>query len=188
MKDSDPDVYLGKCNCYSMFSYRNNLNCSIQPFQAQIPRNYWLGNLEAGEDSGAAPDSKLVMALLPNFYTEQGTSNGSRVLVLPQKHSELDDSICGGKFRTGIMCGMCKDGYSAAVNSYDYVCVQCNNETNLVVNIVKYMTFAYLPYIVLLSIISTPSPAEKSHTLSRWSIFLQCGCLQFFPEMTLFLL
>ena len=42
-------------------------------------------------------------------------------IVLPQKSSDLDKTICG-KTRTGILCGRCRPGYSVHFHSPRYLC------------------------------------------------------------------
>lgn len=135
--------YLGKCTCHLMHSYRGNLNCSDQDFKAQIPWNYWIG-----PDPTGLREGQLVMGELPNLYAEQ-VDFDDNIITLPQSFDELDAAICGIRNRTGPICGKCKDGFSTAVNSYTYICTPCNNETSLVKNILLYLTFAYVPYVVL---------------------------------------
>ena len=134
---------IGTCDCYPE-SFQNALNCSTLNYRAQIPWNYWIG-----EDPTGFRDGKLVMGLLPNFYSEQ-YFKGAAFCLLPNSYDELDEAVCGVRNRTGPLCGRCKDNYSTAVNSYDYACTRCDNTTNLVKNIFLYLIFAYVPYILLI--------------------------------------
>ena len=134
---------IGTCDCYPE-SFQNTLNCSTLNYRAQIPWNYWIG-----EDPTGFRDGKLVMGLLPNLYSEQ-YFKGATFCLLPNSYDELDEAVCGVRNRTGPLCGRCKDGYSTAVNSYDYVCTRCDNTTNLVKNIFLFLIFAYVPYILLI--------------------------------------
>ena len=133
----------GTCECYPD-SFQNTLNCSTSNYRAQISWNYWIG-----KDPTGLRDGKLVMGLLPNLYSEQ-YFKGAAFCLLPNSYDELDEAVCGVINRTGPLCGRCKDGYSTAVNSYDYVCIRCDNTTNLVKNIFLFLIFAYVPCILLI--------------------------------------
>ena len=138
-----------KCVCDFTSNFGNNLNCSIslQHFEASIPWNFWIG-----------PDPQngsLLMGEMPNVYSEQQAVAGIvKYRVLPNSSSELDEVVCGGISRKGMLCGKCVANYSTSVNSYNYICMQCDDSTNFVKNIFLFILFTYLPYIILLGAIA----------------------------------
>ena len=174
--ESDSPRHLGKCQCRLTYSFRNKLNCSQQNFKAHIPWNYWIGLDPTGESDN---EEELVMSELPNMYSEQDFQD-NYYFVLPKSYDVLDDSICGMRNRTGTICGKCKENYSTSVNSYDYSCTLCNDETPFVKNILLFMTFAYLPYVVLLAAVGYFNLKLTSSATSGFILFAQMISLDTF--------
>ena len=44
---------------------------------------------------------------------------------LPESLNKMNDSSCTRFYRTGLLCGDCKDGHSPLVFSYNLTCVKC---------------------------------------------------------------
>lgn len=170
----DNKNYLGKCKCKYMYSFRNHLNCSMQNFQAQIPWNFWIGLDPTGQREG-----QLVMSELPNFFSEQDIEDLT-FFVLPKSSDQLDEDICGVRNRTGPVCGQCKKNFSTSINSYDYSCTLCDEDTDFVKNILLFMTFAYIPYIILLGAIIYFNLKFTSSSTSGFILFAQMVSLDIF--------
>ena len=70
--------------------------------------------------------STYVGACFYNCVTS-GPSYDSLIQKLPENPEMLisNYSICKNFYRTGLLCGNCKDGYSPLVLSYDLSCVEC---------------------------------------------------------------
>ena len=185
-EEEGKDRFLGRCQCRSTFSFLNNLNCSMQNFQAQIPWNYWIGVMNTANNNNNNTDAtstELFMCEIPNMYGEQ--DNIAREadafhLVLPKSYSELDEAVCGARNRTGTICGECKENFSTSVNSYNYVCTRCDGDTNLVKNVFVFLAFAYVPYVVLLGVIVFFNFKFTSSSTSGFILFAQMISLGIF--------
>ena len=164
------------CHCHAN-SFRSYLNCSILNYRAQIPRNFWIG-----EDPTGLRKGELVMAELPNLYSEQYFNNSEDSCVLPRSYntSKFDEMVCGVRNRSGPICGRCKKGYSTAVNSYDYACTPCDKSINLVKNIILFLVFAYLPYLFLFGVIIIFNLKLTSSAVNGFVLFAQMVSLEIF--------
>ena len=165
----------GQCTC-KPYSYHNKVNCSIEEFKAQIVWNFWIG-VDQSHESG----KRLLVSNIPDLFTNTlKRSNDDDLLDLPSLYTELDDKICGIMNRTGVICGECKENFSTAINSYDFVCTPCGGETNFAKNIILYMLFAYVPYIILLGIIVLFNLKLTSSASSGFILFAQMMSLDVF--------
>ena len=58
------------------------------------------------------------------FINQKGAVDG--VYVKPPKNaSELNQFLCGGLNRTGVLCSQCQEGLGAAIFSYSMQCLPC---------------------------------------------------------------
>ena len=158
----------GQCAC-KLSGYCNKLNCSIQDFKAQILWDYWIGV----EDNTSG--SQLLMSQIPAVFLDSVRNN----IDLPKSYDELDKAVCGVMNRTGVICGECKKNFSTAINSYHFICISCN-ETNFATNIIKFMMFAYVPYVILMSIIIIFNLKLTSSASSGFILFAQMMSLDIF--------
>ena len=71
-------------------------------------------------------------------------------VTLPYSYADLDISTCGRYNRHGLFCGKCKNKSYMRAYSYDLTCYECSSSVWL--NLVKYISLAFLP-LTLLSII-----------------------------------
>ena len=165
--------HLGYCTCRSLYSYSNRLKC-LQNSEAQIIWNYWIGFTEKSRE-------KLVMNCLPHIFSNNIRKNNYRqYLDLPKLYNELDEAVCGIMNRTGVICGQCKENFSTAINSYYFICTPCDDETNFVKNIIEFMLFAYVPYIILSAIIVFFNLKLTSSASSGFILFAQMMSLDIF--------
>lgn len=165
---------LGTCACKSSLSFRGNLNCTIESFEARIPWYMWIGMDPTGERKG-----ELVMSNIVYFYSEQDNEKEDYYL-LPKSYDELDEVICGTRNRAGPLCGRCKENYSTSVNSYDYTCTLCGEDTHFAKNILIFMASAYLPYVFLLGAIVYFNLKFTSSATNGFILFAQMMSLNIF--------
>ena len=158
------------------YSYHNKVNCSIQEGKAQIVWNYWIG-VDPSDKTGR----RLLVSNIPDLFTNiLKRSNDDDLLTLPPLYAELDDAICGIMNRTGVICGECKENFSTAINSYDFVCIPCDDEINFARNIVIYILCAHVPYFILLVIIVLFKLKLISSASSGFILFAQMMSLDVF--------
>ena len=163
-----------QCTCISLYSYRKKLKCYNQ--NAQIVWNYWIGFTNRSGNN-------LVMSSIPiSFYNSILKNNCSGYIDLPKSYDELilNEAVCGIMNRTGVICGECKENFSTAINSYLYVCIQCDDNTNFPKNIFLFMLFAYVPYIILLAIIVIFNLKLTSSASSGFILFAQMMSMDVF--------
>ena len=82
--------------------------------------------------------------------------------------------------RTGVICGECKENFSTAINSYIFICTKCDDETNFAKNIILFMLFAYVPYVILSAIIVISNLKLTSSASSGFILFAQMMSLDIF--------
>ena len=56
---------------------------------------------------------------------DKPTPNNPFFTALPNNISDLNDFMCGGLNRTGLLCSQCQDGLGPAVLSYKRECLEC---------------------------------------------------------------
>ena len=123
------------------YTYRGNLLCDEANFTSLIRNTYWIGIV-----SDVSNDT-LLMAEASILFKAR---TPSEFLPLPHRHEQLDKIQCESLNRTGPLCGLCMDGYAAAVNSPSYKCVLCaRNTTNIPLNIFAYVALTYVPNLIL---------------------------------------
>ena len=165
---------LGQCTCKALYTYRNKLSCSVQNFKAQIIWNYWIGFTVQSKNS-------LLMSSIPDiFFNSVRNNNYSEYLDLPKSYDELNEAVCGIMNRTGVICGECKKNFSTAINSYQFICTTCDDETNFAKNIILFMLFAYVPYVILSAIIVIFNLKLTSSASSGFILFAQMMSLDVF--------
>lgn len=119
---------------------------------------------------------QLLMSSIPSFYSEQYNP----YYVLPKSYDELDEKICGTRNRTGPICGRCRENYSTSVNSYDFICTLCGDDTNFAKNILIFMASAYLPYVFLLGAVVYFNLKLTSSSTSGFILYAQMMSLDIF--------
>ena len=92
----------------------------------------------------------------------------------------MSHDVCGVMNRTGVICGECKKNFSTAINSYQFICTPCNDETNFAKNIIKFMVFAYVPYIILSAILVLFNLKLTSSASNGFILFAQMMSLNIF--------
>lgn len=106
---------------------------------ALLQQGNWIGIADS--------NSALLAGPCPPGYCDGANSNSllGEYIRLPYMAQQLDDVICSGN-RKGIMCGVCKDGYSPAINSYTFQCLPCN-QSDITGNVFRYIGVTYVPLV-----------------------------------------
>ena len=131
------------CNCDgdTTVSYSGEVLCDQgydDEYAASLTGSHWMGKFGNMTLVGTCP---------PQYCLINATQKYNR---LPQSFSELDEHICGGQKRKGILCGQCLDGYGPAINSRSkqFACVPCKN-VNVVLRVTYYVLLEYVPLFIL---------------------------------------
>ena len=132
------------CQCLGgedkLYTFRGNLLCDKTNLVSNITNGYWIGFVSA------TGNHELYMGTTSLLYRH--ISNDT--FPIARKYDELDANQCGHLNRKGPLCGECIEGYSTAVNSFNYECVHI---TNLSLNIVAYVGLTYIPYLFVFIVI-----------------------------------
>ena len=119
-----------RCVCYTRVDPSNRLHikwCSTSQRLARVEHGYWLGYLNS-KDTQACGNQLLYVAKCPVGFC--AFSENRTGLTLPQSASKdaLDEAICGGTSRTGVLCGECRGGFASPVNVYAAPCIDCTSD------------------------------------------------------------
>ena len=127
-----PGYYLNSdksntCQC----SYLNStqrldgiLSCESETFTAKYKRGYWAGyHLSAQHPTPT--DINLITGQCPRHHCDATEQENS----LPDTNNVtlLNKLFCSPVNRNGTLCGRCSDGYSVAINSIFFDCVNCSD-------------------------------------------------------------
>ena len=139
-----------ECSCpNSLDMYRGILSCDSHSHVVTMNDQNWIGYI----------NGEYLVGLCPPGFCKR--ANNSRIR-LPSNPDELTETVCEEN-RTGVMCGVCVEGYGPAINSH--ACVFCGN-TSLSANVAKYIAAVYLPLtflfvvLILFDIRLTTGPAN----------------------------
>lgn len=134
VSSSDPNTTSCKC----IDGFHGNVECDNER-TVRVRNGYWVGY---------APDQNgtFAIALCPPGYCY--TDPDDEFLTLPNSSDALDEFICHGKNREGILCGRCIENHGPAVNSKVYECVLCNT-THVIANSFSYFFATYVPIFLL---------------------------------------
>ena len=140
----------GVCKCESVDSmsslaYNGALICDPDSLKLFLKNNHWMGKLSSGGDY-------FVSQCPPGFCNSDPHS--AYVMIHNGKSwnssQNLDNFICGGKYRKNISCGQCLENYGPAVNSPTYDCILCNHTKS---HIAKYVASIYIPLFFMFTIL-----------------------------------
>ena len=100
------------------------LSCDSETFTAKIKRGYWAGYYLSSEHP-TPTDKNLIAAQCPRRYC--GVKGQD--IHLPNKSNTtlLNAKFCSPSNRNGTLCGMCSNGYSVAINSLYFECINCSD-------------------------------------------------------------
>ena len=125
-----PGYYLDKnqtCQCCYQHKRRQLdgiLSCDSETFTAKIRRGYWAG-YHLSTEHPTPSDFNLVTGQCPRHYC--GVKDREASLPNTTNITLLNELFCSSVNRNGTLCGMCSDGYSVAINSMFFDCVNCSD-------------------------------------------------------------
>ena len=133
LSECPPGYYLDADKNYTcQCSYLNSMqqldgivSCNSETFTAQIKCGYWAGYYVTSEHP-TPTDGNLVTGQCPRhycYYVKEQEIN------LPDINniSFLNELFCFPANRNGTLCGKCSNGYSVAINSVYFDCVNCSH-------------------------------------------------------------
>ena len=155
LKDCPPGFKINDqgTECICADNYLGSARCDHDSSKASLKDSTWMGTIPEHEG--------YVVSLCPPKYCYSNESSS-----LPNSSKLLENQICGKYNRQGILCGQCLPGYAVAVNSPNYNCVNCTDESIIGSNIAKYIAAVYIPLtafftvIILFNIRLTSGPAN----------------------------
>ena len=101
------------CVCNSN-DYFGLTECDTGNFSSYLIPGLWIGQITEGDVT------ELATSVCPHSFCDYNNKT-VRGVVLPQKSSDLDISICG-KSREGILCGRCRPQHTAHFHSPKFRC------------------------------------------------------------------
>ena len=104
------------CSADTKHFYVPVYTCDNKEFVAIVHHGYWIGYV------GGETEDDLLYSYCPDgrcFYNAR--HNSSHKLTRYASRVELDKLVCGNE-STGIMCSVCREGYSTNYHSSDLVC------------------------------------------------------------------
>ena len=114
---------MGTCHC-GMHKVTGIAKCIDEEMGAALERDHWAGYLPS-HDQHSCDGQKFFTGQCPPGYCQTQT------ITLPQNNSQQDlqDLMCNGSNRNGILCGDCIEGKGIAVNFNGIrpVCVSCED-------------------------------------------------------------
>ena len=105
-------------------------------------------DLQTRNCSNDAVIGRCLYSLDHGHYTT--SSNGLYIKVDPNI-TKQEQQLCGYLNREGRLCGKCKENHFVSPYSYDMKCYKC--QTGLLVNIILYLTVAYVPLTIFLVVV-----------------------------------
>ena len=129
-------------SCACSGSYGEALICGNKYYSARLANGYWMGHVESMDN-----DSYYSGMCPPGFCHENPDYSH---FFLPNNSDDLQQLICGRKYREDILCGKCIEGYGPAVNSPTYECINC---TDPIGDTFKYISTIYIPLVVMFIVI-----------------------------------
>ena len=170
--DDCPPGYLSQernniSSCYcSVLKYFGLVQCNDTETRAYMQRAYWMGYCSESQQelcTGHCP-----LGFCTYGFTGVNTSKSIGIL-LPQNASVLDDFICDSH-RTGVLCGSCKENYSAYYHSPS---VRCGDETYCRWGWLFYVLSELVPVTILFLIVMLFSVSFTSGKATGFILFAQ---------------
>ena len=146
------------CYC-SIGDYFGLEKCNTAETRVYISHGYWMGFCNEGQDA-------LCTGHCPEGYCMQRTPGTS---LLPKNASDLDGYICDSH-RTGVLCGSCKENYSAYYHSPS---VRCGDETYCRWGWLFYVLSELVPVTILFLIVMLFSVSFTSGKATGFILFAQ---------------
>lgn len=109
------------CEC-NTDAYIGLYRCDLVSFNCHLHLGYWVGLMKNQNGSPVLVTSPCPFC---DYHHSVAKTNSpgleSVTVVLPQKYSELSETVCGKK-RTGIVCSKCQENYTMHFHSPGFHC------------------------------------------------------------------
>ena len=156
-----------KQQCQCVVNYTPQIpaitGCEITHLQAYYNKFYWIG-YESDDATG------LLYGICPNRYCYTDHIPTGHFLPRDANKTILDKFVCGGRRRTGVLCGQCIEGYSVMMNSPTSSCHKCDSaHLGILYLILSYI----LPVSVLFYIIMSYNIRMTTGLISAYLFFSQ---------------
>ena len=143
-------------------SYRGITKCNFVHFNAFIKNGYWVGYYP----SHSRNESSLYTAFYPSIFNGSITSG---LLEITANSEDLSDFMCG-KSREGVLCGTCKEDYSAYYRSNG---ITCGANKLCQYGILFYILSDLTPTMIFFTIVMVSGLSFSSGTLNGFVFFSQ---------------
>eukprot|EP00731_Ephydatia_muelleri_P012961 Em0007g271a len=118
------------------------LSCAADTCTYSLQVTYWIG-YQPGTNG-----TSLLFSECPTGYCYSNGTQPNFIVPVNGTREQLDGLICGGQYRTGLVCGECVAGTAPAINSDTFTCVQCSpGDARL--NVLYYILAVYVPLLVI---------------------------------------
>ena len=154
-----------RCRCSAdnkSHSYPAITKCNFTHFSVYVKSGYWMGYYP----NHTKNESTLYTAFYPSIFKN---SNTAGLLEITANSEDLSDFMCGNATE-GILCGTCKEGYSAYYHSNGIIC----GENNLCrYGILFYILSDMIPTIIFFTIVMISGISFSSGALNDFVFFSQ---------------
>ncbi len=125
--------FLRACICSADIRlYEGITSCNRFKFQSKLSGGYWAGYSISNSSRYATEYSDLLLSYCPQSQCFADSLDAiEHTLPNTSSREELDDLICGGAHRTGILCSRCREGYAIHYHSGTNQCKQVMNKCRL---------------------------------------------------------
>ena len=131
----------------------------------------WLISYDFSSDSIFVGSQRFYQPLIaPPAHSEQ--IDNYMELDQLNSMSALNEFSCGGMKREGILCSNCQEGYSVAVNSYNFICEKCSSD-GMWKRIIYFLLLNVLPGIVFCFVLTLFSVRVSSDGMNAFVIYSQ---------------
>ena len=156
-----------RCTCSSgtHIKYNGIIRCSRTNgrLHSTLQTTYWAGYLNSSymlcSDENIRDNETCKMYTGRSSFGfcgkfPQGMLNTTVNLPPWANNTLMGEAICDKQNRTGIICGMCKDGYGYDINSYELTCVPCRGgDTGLQARAwMEWVAIKFLPLTIMVII------------------------------------
>ena len=176
------------CICSAdMKLYEGITSCNSIAFQSKLSRGYWAGY----SNKYTKENSSLLLSVCPQLQCFADSLNATEYALPPTpSREELDDLICGGAHRTGILCSRCREGYAIHYHSGTNQCKQVMNKCRL--GWLYYILSEIVPVTLIFLVITIFGIKLTSGSIGGFILFMQISVTMrirnnghiVFPEFT----
>ena len=164
--DSQFDLNLSRCKCSAGTnqSYGGIHHCDDDKFKASIQHGWWIGYV------GNETENDLLFGYCPDrFCFREEEYNRTHWLTVHASREKLDMRVCNDT-RTGVLCGKCREGYSALYHSSSS---ECSKDCNCKFGWLLYIASELLPLTLMFTIIIAFNISFVSGDLNGFIFFVQ---------------